>query len=202
MGTTPTGVRRAVEAVGELVDSGARLGAGLLTVAGRRAGPALGTLVDRAGSLGRARSGCEVPPPCWYPLVAAEVTSHPCPGGVAVLRVEVTNCGPQPRSVHVSADAEAGETSIDPGTFDLPALRSRVTTVRLEVPAEGATDQEVLVHVRACRHHVVRWRLRPTARGTDTCHEVAIEDCPDPVHHWYDHFYCQHPCPSGGRRKG
>jgi hypothetical protein len=26
--------------------------------------------------------------------------------------------------------------------------------------------------------------------------EVEIEDCPDLIHHWYDHFYCERPCPS------
>jgi hypothetical protein len=21
-----------------------------------------------------------------------------------------------------------------------------------------------------------------------------VEDCPDLIHHWYDHFYCPRPC--------
>jgi hypothetical protein len=23
---------------------------------------------------------------------------------------------------------------------------------------------------------------------------VEVEDCPDLIHHWYDHFYCDRPC--------
>ena len=26
--------------------------------------------------------------------------------------------------------------------------------------------------------------------------ELTVEDCPDLVHHWYDHFYCPRPCPN------
>jgi hypothetical protein len=24
-----------------------------------------------------------------------------------------------------------------------------------------------------------------------------VEDCPDLLHHWYDHFYCNRPCTHG-----
>jgi hypothetical protein len=26
------------------------------------------------------------------------------------------------------------------------------------------------------------------------CNEVEINDCPDMIHHWYDHFYCHRHC--------
>jgi len=27
--------------------------------------------------------------------------------------------------------------------------------------------------------------------------DIEIEDCPDLIHHWYDHFYCPRPCLGG-----
>jgi hypothetical protein len=28
-----------------------------------------------------------------------------------------------------------------------------------------------------------------------SCPEVEVDDCPDNIHHWYDHFYCERGCP-------
>jgi hypothetical protein len=53
-------------------------------------------------------------------------------------------------------------------------------------------------HERHCKH-VHRGHERHCE--PDCCHcrcsghrEVEIFDEPDYVHHWYDHFYCEHPC--------
>jgi len=57
----------------------------------------------------------------------------------------------------------------------------------------------VLVWIRGCVDHVVRWTVKSSRRGSDCCHELEIDDCPDYVHHWYDHFYCPRPCRHGNR---
>jgi hypothetical protein len=64
------------------------------------------------------------------------------------------------------------------------------------VPADAATGQEyeVLLWVRGCQNHYLRWTLKVANRGASCCHEVEVEDCPDLIHHWYDHFYCERPC--------
>jgi hypothetical protein len=50
------------------------------------------------------------------------------------------------------------------------------------------------VWIHGCVEHAVRWTVRVAGRGGDSCNELDIDDCPDYVHHWYDHFYCARPC--------
>ena len=56
---------------------------------------------------------------------------------------------------------------------------------------------EVLLWVVGCNTHYLRWIVEPADGISSSCHEVEIDDCPDFVHHWYDHFYCDRPCFAG-----
>jgi hypothetical protein len=134
--------------------------------------------------------GCDVPPPCWWPRAGGEVESFVCEGASATLRVEVTNCGPTPRRFEIEAPKEV---TVTPGQLDLGPMERAVVTLR----REGAG--EAVVWVRGCYEHFVRWTVEVSSRGSSTCHEVQIEDCPDYRHHWYDHFYCERPCPASAR---
>jgi hypothetical protein len=134
--------------------------------------------------------GCDVPPPCWWPRAAGEVTSFICEGDTATLRIEVTNCGPQRRSFSVEAPKDVTAT---PAQLDLGPMERQLVTLRRGGPGEA------VVWVRGCYEHFVRWTVEISSRGSSTCHEVRIEDCPDYRHHWYDHFYCERPCPAGNR---
>jgi hypothetical protein len=148
--------------------------------------------------LPRASCGCDIPPPCWYPKAAGEVTSHVCPGGTATLRIRITNCGPSARTVQVAAQPEM---KVDPPTVTLDPMERGVVTVTLSVSSEqtAGVEHEHLVWVHGCHDHFIRWTVGTAKRGADCCHELDVEDCPDYLHHWYDHFYCVHPCPSDRR---
>ncbi len=143
-------------------------------------------------SLPSASCGCDIPPPCWYPKAAGDVTSHVCPGGTATLRIRITNCGPTARTVQVEGGKEM---KVDPPTLQLGPMERGVVTVSQTV----SDGQEHLIWIHGCHDHFIRWTIETAKRGSDSCHELEVEDCPDYLHHWYDHFYCVHPC-QGGRR--
>jgi hypothetical protein len=143
---------------------------------------------------------CEIPPPCWAPQPIGEVVSHGCPGSTATIRLRITNCGATPRAFQIEAADKTPAVKIDPPGLTLgPMERGFVTaSVTLSADAAQCQDQEVLLWVRGCRQHYLRWTVRVSSRGGSCCHEVDVEDCPDPIHHWYDHFYTQRPCPTVG----
>jgi len=139
--------------------------------------------------------GCRIPPPCWAPQPAGEVVSHVCPGGTATLRLCVTNCGAKGREVAIRAEDGEGVT-ITPTGLGLRTMERKCVTVSASMAADAAAghEREVILWVLGCQDHYLRWKIRAARRGADCCHEVEIEDCPDLIHHWYDHFYCERPC--------
>jgi hypothetical protein len=141
--------------------------------------------------------GCDIPPPCWYPKAAGELKSHVCPGATASLRVRITNCGPTPRTVEVTGTQSM---KVDPSSLQLGPMERGIVTVSVGVPSGAATDTEHLVWLRGCHDHFIRWTVCSSTRGVDSCHELDVEDCPDYLHHWYDHFYCPRPCPGDLRQ--
>ncbi len=145
--------------------------------------------------------GCEVPPPCWVPEHLGTVVSHVCPGAMARIRFRVSNCGTGPTSVSVEATgADAGLVSTKPKGIVVEPYEQGVITATLTATERPIWDFETLLWVRGCRQHVLRWIVRESPRGCATTHEIDIEDCPDLVHHWYDHFYCERPCSCPGGR--
>ena len=65
-----------------------------------------------------------------------------------------------------------------------------------DVPPTDANGQtrKLIVWVDGCQRHYLRWTIVSTCTAQDCCAEVAVDDGPDLVHHWYDHFYCQRDC--------
>lgn len=170
-------------AMGDLMVQGARLGMGLL-----------GSYLPRRNE----GCGCEIPPACWAPQPLGQVASRACPGDTAVVRLTITNCGAAARTVKVSATDPA--VVVEPAALALGAMEEGVAVLSLKV-APGAhvgETRKLTVWVRGCKEHVLRWRVEVVSRGADCLAEVEIEDCPDLVHHWYDHFYCRRPCPHRG----
>jgi hypothetical protein len=181
------------ETVVDVVARAIALGLDAARVA-RRSAPSLLTLprVDLGKlPLPSVAAPCEVPPPCWWPRSAGEVTSIVCEGALATLRVRVTNCGPVARdfTIEVPEGVSANPPKLSVGPMD----RATVTLQR-----QGAG--EALVWVRGCYDHYLRWTVTTSKLSLSSCHEVEIEDCPDYRHHWYDHFYCDRPCPADARR--
>ncbi len=145
--------------------------------------------------------GCKIPPPCWMPRSAGCVVSHVCPGSPATLRIRVTNCGPMARTISFD-DAGKSQVTFQPGKLTLGPMETGAVTATLAVSSsqdEGG-EQSALVWIRGCVEHYIRWTVKTVKRGAVACcHEISVEDCPDFIHHWYDHFYCARPCPSPKR---
>lgn len=143
-------------------------------------------------------SGCEIPEPCWYPQDEGEACSRACPRSTASLRLRVVNAGPTVRTFHL--ESEPGVT-LDPVTLELGPRESASVSATFSVDNAAYEGEEKLLHVwvRGCRSHYVRWRVVVAAHDSKPV-EVRIEDRPDYVHHWYDHFYCAHPCLGEQRR--
>lgn len=173
-------------------------------------GTALPDLTDTVATLrggatkAKGRCGCHIPPPCWLPQPLGEVTSHvdDCHG--AKLRLVITNCSHQQRTIQVQAQGHAAQVTFTPAGLSLgPYERGRID-VEFK-PAAGAKDgdqYETILWVRGCREWYLRWTISVGTVGLDTRHEVRVEDCPDYVHHWYDHFYCQRGCSHVERTPG
>lgn len=145
--------------------------------------------------------GCEIPPPCWMPRELPAVCSHVCAGATATLRLRITNCGIAARTISVQADAGA---AVNPASLSLGPMQRGYIAVTYTVPVSACDHEctEILVWVNGCKRFYVRWTVRVARRGCASCHEIEIEDCPDFIHHWYDHFYCPRPCPSQLRMPG
>lgn len=190
-----------IEAMGELLERGVQAGTSLLG-AGTSLLETLGAspLAPKLGSC-----SCEIPPPCWMPRELTPVTSHVCAGATASLRVRVTNCSPGRTTVSLEASGpEAQKVALTPASISLGPLERGVLTATHATPANASRGMELeaLIWVRGCVDHVVRWTVKTSSRGGDSCHEVDVQDCPDYLHHWYDHFYCARPCRDRGSTRG
>jgi hypothetical protein len=157
---------------------------------------------DVARDLGRrtrsARS-CEIPPPCWMPRTLGECTSHVAECRTACVELLVTNCDRLGRQVSIQASGEhAGLVEIEPATLHLQPFERRRVRACVSIPqGKQIPSFDVLLWVRGCREHLLRWNVRVGSSGMDSCHQVRVDDCPDYRHHWYDHFYCQRGCTHG-----
>jgi hypothetical protein len=147
-------------------------------------------------SLPAARCGCDIPPPCWMPVSLGELKDHVCPGETASVRIRVTNCGGASSQVRLEAAGAASPVTISGSPLSLGPMERGVLSASFALPpdADEGDHFEILLWVRGCRTHFLRWMVKVDDRGAGCCHEVDVEDCPDLVHHWYDHFYCAHPC--------
>ena len=144
----------------------------------------------------RAGGSCQIPPPCWAPQPIGDVACHVCPGGTATIRLRVTNCGVTKRDIKVEAAGKTPGVTVTPPNLALGPLERDFVTASVPVPADAATghEYEILLWVHGCQDHYLRWTVKVASRGASCCHEVEVEDCPDLIHHWYDHFYCERPC--------
>lgn len=162
-------------------------------------GRLFGLFSDQLEDLGRRvprpahRCGCEIPPPCWMPQPLPEVTSHICPGSTAILRVRVTNCGLGTRTIEVMGGPHV---DVDGSPLSLGPFDSGTVVLRTTLPGDADRDDAVdrTIWIKGCREHYLHWRVRADRRCDSSVHEIHVEDCPDLVHHWYDHFFCAHPC--------
>jgi hypothetical protein len=181
-GTPTVSLADAAKAVGGLFGQGTKMGMELLDSVKL-------PLPRRRGC------SCEIPPPCWEPQPIGDVTTRACPGNKAVLRLHIDNCGSSGRTVAV--DATNKEIDVSPASVTIGPYEEETVVVSLDVPASapGGEREKAVVWVRGCYLHYLRWTVEVTCKDASCCSDVTVEDCPDLVHHWYDHFYCPRPCP-------
>jgi hypothetical protein len=137
---------------------------------------------------------CRVPPPCWMPQPLGECISHVGQCRTACVRLVVTNCDRVSRTIRV--DSSDKKMTVTPPSLPLGPLERGTVTVCLDIPQDTAagTRFESVVRVHGCKEYYLRWTVSIGTMGIDSCHEIAVDDCPDLVHHWYDHFYCARGC--------
>jgi len=206
--TTSDLLQETISGVASLVEQGAQLTLDLLNgltntasaSIGRPSGSALTSMLKAPSR----HSCCKIPPPCWLPRSAGHVVSHVCAGSSASTWISVTNCGMGKRVITFD-DAGKGLVTFSPISLTLGPLESGDVKATFTPPATASDcedgEQTVIVWVHGCKEHYFRWTLKNVRRGvTCSCHEICIEDCPDYLHHWYDHFYCARPCASQGRK--
>lgn len=167
----------------DLVGLGARIGRDLLST------------IAWPGRATKCGCSCEIPAPCWEPQPLGAVRSRVCPGGKATVRLRATNCGSSARNIQVKATDP--DVKVDPPSIALGPMEQTTFVLAIEMPAGANVGErrDLVVWVHGCKEHYLRWSVEATGNTTDCCSDVAVEDCPDLVHHWYDHFYCQRPCP-------
>jgi hypothetical protein len=142
------------------------------------------------------RPDCGIPPPCWMPRELGSRCTRARAGTSAKLTLRIENAGATARGFTVDASGDAADVLIAPPSVTVGPLEA--ATVEVELPVVASAPRELLVWVRGCHDHVLRWTVEAGAHGTHERHAVHVRDRPDAVHHWYDHFYREHPCPGHG----
>ena len=156
-------------------------------------------LTDRRGDC------CTIPTPCWLPQPSGKCVLTLAPGDSGVIALRVENCGWVPRTYVISATGHlAGLLTIVPTTFLLHPLEVATVFVKVTVPAAALPGTMVVgpVLIRGCRIHFVKVVVHVAAVSVPVKCEHTVCDCPDNIHHWYDHFYCPRPCLPSVREPG
>jgi hypothetical protein len=169
---------------------------------------AVGSCVGKPEHSGRC--SCEVPPPCWVPVRLGNLSELVCPGDTAVVRLAVTNDGAKARNYEIGTSDPL--VMVEPAALTLGPLEHGVAVLSLTVPdtAHGDYVQRCVVSVRGCKEYNFTWTVsvsrswyhrhrRHGARvrrhhGRDCVRDVVVDDRPDYLHHWYDHFYIERRC--------
>jgi hypothetical protein len=180
----------AARVLARMIGHGAGLGRALVM---RLAGPSDGRCA--CGSHG----DCAVPAPCWEPQPLGEVVSSACPGGVASVRIRITNCSSRGRDVAVQPVVKRPGLTVVPESIALAPYERGFVTASMVVPSNAAKgeEHEVVLMVRGCRDYFLRWTVWAGRTQSCSCDTVDIEDGLNEVHHWYDHFHCHRSCAEG-----
>lgn len=145
----------------------------------------------------RSSSCCDIPPPCWEPRPAGACSLELTPGSSATIRVHVSNCGWARQLVSITALGKvAGWMTFAPTTLILDPQDRATILVTVHAPDSVKLGQRFSAPliVRGCLDHFARVDITISDCARQNCCDVVVDDCPDNVHHWYDHFYCPRPC--------
>jgi hypothetical protein len=108
----------------------------------------------------------------------------------------ITNCSMATRTITISTTTTVTGLSFSVTDLTLGPMERGVVEVSYTIPATAHQGEatEILLWIQGCKLHFLRWTVKVTSACADTTVEVNVSDCPDLVHHWYDHFYCPRPC--------
>ena len=175
-----TGARALSDVISALLDAPTRAASAFASTFGQRLSP-----------------GCEIPPPCWEPKPAGRCCLTISPGTVATVRIHVSNCGWDRHIVGIMALGKlAGWMKFEPTTMVLGPLERATFLVTIKVPDNVKPGLALSgpILVRGCLDHFARVDVTVAECAGVACCDVVVNDCPDHIHHWYDHFYCPRPC--------
>lgn len=154
-----------------------------------------------------ATRGCAIPPPPWAPRQVGDVLSCIGAQGKAVLRIQLRNQGYAAHQYSLNSSptntAEQHKLEVTPAQFSLGPMEYQTVLVQFTPDiqllaqagqSEITTTVERLLWIQGCNKLFLRWVIRIDACGWNSCHELQVFDVEDHTHHWYDHFYCEHPC--------
>jgi hypothetical protein len=192
-------------ALGKLIEQSARVGIDALESLADFSPHVLQSLGNLAAS-GSPLSGsctCDIPPSCWMPKALCDVNSSGRTGDTVSLCFVITNCSMTVRKIALFTSTKNSGLSFSANEVDLGPMDRREVDVSYVIPAGSLVGDktELLMWVRGCKVHFLRWTVTVGSKCADTCYEVEVKDCPDLIHHWYDHFYCSRPC-LGDREAG
>jgi hypothetical protein len=145
---------------------------------------------------------CDIPDPCWMPQSLGEVKCTLAPGGTGEICLVITNEDfvAHPYAV-VAAGADAGLVTATPANLKLGPKERGCVVVKLKMPNERpkrddccCDEVEVVIWVRGCRNHYLRWVVEWSDCSQPCCDTIYVNDTPDYVLHWYDHFYLPRQC--------
>jgi hypothetical protein len=176
-----------------------------------------GMLLDGAKNmkLPKGASCCDVPEPCWMPKLLGDVCCQLKRGDTGEICLDVVNEDFRPHQYSVEAAGEdAGFVSVPKKSFTLGPKERKTVSVKVQVPAEAANpgggdneksccdcdDLDILIWVRGCHSHYLRWSVCITEKSKERCHSICVADTPDYELHWHDHFHIMRPCPNDGRQ--
>ncbi|HXJ03437.1 MAG TPA: hypothetical protein VNH44_19610 [Micropepsaceae bacterium] len=143
----------------------------------------------------KLHSCCEIPEPCWMPKALGEIKCQLTAGSTGQVKLIVTNNDFRAHTaVAQSAGKDAGLVQFTPSQIALGPKERTTIVAQCTAPQEAGT-YEMVVWVSVCSDHYLRWTVEVGNTQNACCYEVTVDDTPDYVVHWYDHFYCPRPCP-------
>jgi hypothetical protein len=196
-GNLQTALDAAFQAAENLLEAGANVSTSLLNLLTSATPGALGGVVNWAANASPGGDcACHIPPPCWMPRMLREARSYGVVGDEASLTFVITNESLAARTIQVFTTTPMAGLSSTATTLTLAAMARGEVTLTYTIPAGTTANPgtEILLWIRGCRLHFLRWVVRLGTVSADTDQEVCVKDGPENLHHWYDHFYCAHPC--------
>ena len=187
-----------LKAIGKMIEVSAKAAMDVLQSLYGSAPGALTGIVDWATSQtsGGGCCSCEIPPPCWMPRPLCEVVSYGKAGNAASITFVITNDSMTTRVISVFTTTSLAGLTFSATHLTLGPMERGSVEVTYTIPTTltSGPGTEILLWIQGCRLHFLRWTIKLGPVSGDTNFEVCVKDGPEYLHHWYDHFYCPHPC--------